>query len=279
MKSNKLRNVITSGAILLAGLAVPSAALALVPDPTPVDSPTPSPAYVSPTSTPSPSPTPTPVHASPTPSPSPTPTPSSEPAQISVVEVDGKTFTPGKNLTIKAGQSLKLIGTATPNALVTLTIHSTPKTVTTTADNFGNWNYTLTGLATGNHFVEATVTDPTTKKVSAATKLLSFKVATPTATTTAAKPAKSHTLLYIILLALLLVIIVLAIWLLRRKRKARATSDAQVPMVVEDGPHDTVPEATPAETLEDTPQPAGPPELPKAPKPVRPPKPPTKIQL
>ncbi len=51
-------------------------------------------------------------------------------------------------------------GKAAPGATVTLTIYSTPRTVTVTADSNGNWSYTPdTALESGPHNVVASVTD------------------------------------------------------------------------------------------------------------------------
>lgn len=51
-------------------------------------------------------------------------------------------------------------GKATPGAIITLTIYSTPRTVTVTADINGNWVYTPdTALESGPHNIVASVTD------------------------------------------------------------------------------------------------------------------------
>jgi hypothetical protein len=75
--------------------------------------------------------------------------------------------------------------------------------VTTTADKDGNWSYTVSGLAAGDHYVEASVADPATKQTSPVAKLLSFTVTAPKATTTVATAKKSNTGMYIILLVVL----------------------------------------------------------------------------
>ena len=84
--------------------------------------------------------------------------------QLSSVLVAGKTVDTSKSIEFNQSQSLKLAGHTTNNGVVSLTIHSTPKTVTTTADANGNWSYTVTGLAPGSHYIEASVTDPVTKQ-------------------------------------------------------------------------------------------------------------------
>lgn len=53
-------------------------------------------------------------------------------------------------------------GKASPGATITLTIYSTPQTVTITADSNGNWTYTpTTPLESGPHNIVASVTDQT----------------------------------------------------------------------------------------------------------------------
>ncbi len=67
-------------------------------------------------------------------------------------------------------------GTAAPGATITLTIYSTPITVTVTADANGNWIYTpVTSLEEGPHSVVASAQDPTTGQTQTATT--SFVVA------------------------------------------------------------------------------------------------------
>jgi hypothetical protein len=119
--------------------------------------------------TPAPTPKPTPV---PTPAPTPPRAPVLEAAKISGVAVDSS-----KPISVDASKPLALSGTTVPGGTVTLTIHSTPRTVTTTADKDGHWSYTVTGLEPGSHYVEASVTDPVTGKASPAAKLLDFTVA------------------------------------------------------------------------------------------------------
>lgn len=53
-----------------------------------------------------------------------------------------------------------IIGKASPGATITLTIYSTPRTVTVTADGSGSWSYTPeTPLESGPHNIVASVTD------------------------------------------------------------------------------------------------------------------------
>src|SRR5665213_60909 len=109
--------------------------------------------------------------------------------QLTAVDVAGKAVSTTKTIELNQTQALKLTGHTTANGLVTLTIHSKPKTVMTTADANGNWAYIVTGLRPGSHSIEATVTDPATKQVSAATKLVSFKIDAQTAQV--AKPSSN----------------------------------------------------------------------------------------
>jgi len=98
-----------------------------------------------------------------------------------------------------------------PNGVVTLTIHSTPRTVIATADKNGNWSYTVTGLEAGNHTVQASVKDPTTGLSSPTTQILAFSIkarpvaainSSKTATKKASKAPLLITLLFVIVLVL-----------------------------------------------------------------------------
>ena len=77
---------------------------------------------------------------------------------------------------IQQGQPLVLSGKTVPFGVVTLTIHSTPQTVTTNADKDGNWSYTVTGLDSGDHTVQAAVKDPATGQTSPAAQILAFSI-------------------------------------------------------------------------------------------------------
>lgn len=110
---------------------------------------------------------------------------------IAASEVGGTKITDAtKPLTLQANQPLVLAGKTVPNGVVTLTIHSTPRTATVTADKDGSWTYTVTGLEAGQHHVEATVTDPTTKLTSAPAVLADFTVAPVKAVQKAVDPVK-----------------------------------------------------------------------------------------
>ncbi|HET9850184.1 MAG TPA: Ig-like domain-containing protein [Candidatus Saccharimonadales bacterium] len=109
------------------------------------------------------------------------------PITLEAIQVAGVKLDASKPVTLMQSQPLVLSGTTVPNAVVTLTIHSTPRTVTTTADKNGSWSYTVTGLAPGNHYVEAAVTNPATKQTTQPIKLVSFTI---TSAVAAVKPAK-----------------------------------------------------------------------------------------
>lgn len=94
------------------------------------------------------------------------------------IKLNNGNVTADHSVTLAAGVPIVLSGKTIPNGIVTLTIHSTPKTATVTADANGDWTYTVdrNSLEPGNHTVYATVTDPTTKQTSAQSTLLSFKL-------------------------------------------------------------------------------------------------------
>lgn len=116
---------------------------------------------------------------------------------------------------------------------MTLTIHSTPKTATTTADKGGDWSYTVTGLEPGNHYIVATVTDPSTKLTSTSAKLISFtltaaKVPAVTAKAVTQPVAKTSSTGLFVALGVLAVLLLLGGggwygWRLRRKKHAGGT--------------------------------------------------------
>ncbi|MBI4066253.1 hypothetical protein HY411_00910 [Candidatus Gottesmanbacteria bacterium] len=120
-------------------------------------------------STPSPSPILTPK-SSPAPqasgsglTPSLTPTPTStDSAQASpsaAPAVNLAIISPTQDTTA-TGDKPVIRGTAAPGATITLTIYSTPRTVTVTADASGNWAYTPdTALESGPHNIVASVTN------------------------------------------------------------------------------------------------------------------------
>jgi len=128
-----------------------------------------------------PAPVAKPAASQPTPTPTPVPTPApsvAPPATPSLVsaQVGGAAVDSAKPVVVNEHKPLVLSGKTIPGGVVTLVIHSTPKTVTTTADKNGDWTYTVTGLEVGSHYVEASVADPATGKASPVAKLLSFSV-------------------------------------------------------------------------------------------------------
>lgn len=110
-------------------------------------------------------------------------------------KIGGQAVDSSKPLVVQSTQPFVLSGKTIPNGIVTLTIHSTPRTATVTADANGNWSYTVTGLEAGEHHAYATVTDPTTKQTSPQTTLASFTVvaaASKAVTPVATKAAATH---------------------------------------------------------------------------------------
>jgi len=151
-----------------------------------------------------------------------TPTASTDPVQITTVYVAGKPISTTNAINLGQSQALKLTGHTTANGIVTLTIHSVPKTVTVNADENGNWSYIVTNLAAGSHYIEASVTDPATKAVSAATKLLTFTVNKQPVAVAKIKPTSNKSK-FIIGGAIVgaAIIAALAYMLLKNKRRAQ----------------------------------------------------------
>jgi hypothetical protein len=117
------------------------------------------------------------------------PAPPAQPT-ADTVTVAGTKVDTTQPISLEQNKPLVLSGKTVPNGVVTLTIHSTPKTATATADKDGNWSYTVQGLEAGDHYVEAAVMDPATKQTSPTAKLISFTVKPVTAVVSAPKASK-----------------------------------------------------------------------------------------
>lgn len=105
----------------------------------------------------------------------------------------GETVDTAKPVTVEVSKPLVLSGKTVPNGIVTLTIHSKPRTVTVKADGEGNWSYTVESrtLETGKHTVYAKVTDPVTNQTSPESTLMSFTLAAAK-TAAVSAPAKKN---------------------------------------------------------------------------------------
>lgn len=124
---------------------------------------------------------------------------------------------------LPVNKPLVLSGKTIPNGIVTLTIHSTPRTATVTADANGNWTYTVTGLESGQHHVEAAVTDPTTKLTSAPVTIAAFTLGPSNArnvaaTGHAATSKKAVSPLILVLPVLVVLALVAGFWWFKRRR-------------------------------------------------------------
>ncbi len=95
---------------------------------------------------------------------------------LASVKVGGKDAPIDQPLEFAEGHPVVLSGVTTPRATVTVYLFSDPQIFTTTADENGQWSYTLVNVPSGDHHVEAEVTDPTTKKTSERKQLLAFTV-------------------------------------------------------------------------------------------------------
>jgi hypothetical protein len=92
------------------------------------------------------------------------------------VEVDGRTVGNDEKVALESGDSLKLSGQTVPYGKVTLYLFSKPRTFETTADQMGNWEYTIADIPAGEHHIEAEVTDPATEKTSERTQVVALSV-------------------------------------------------------------------------------------------------------
>lgn len=90
------------------------------------------------------------------------PSPASQSASLAIISPTNEGTATADTPTIR--------GVAAPGATITLTIYSTPRTVTVTADADGNWVYTPdTALETGPHNIVASVSDDQTGQTETAT--------------------------------------------------------------------------------------------------------------
>lgn len=97
-----------------------------------------------------------------TPSPTPTLTPAASPTPQAVGSTPSASLTivSPTNESTATDDKPAIRGKAAPGATVTITIYSTPRTVTVIADETGNWSYTPdTALDAGPHNIVASVTD------------------------------------------------------------------------------------------------------------------------
>ncbi len=141
--------------------------------------------------TPQPAPTPsqpartTPTTSTPTTSPAPVVNPNaptiSEPIKQLAFDDTLYSTDPNTKLSFPAGKDVRVSGKTFPSAKVELTIYSTPRTATVTADKDGVWTYVISGLEAGDHRVEAKVTDPISGNTSENKLLATFSVIAPPA--------------------------------------------------------------------------------------------------
>ena len=142
-------------------------------------------------------------------------TTTSDSVKVSTITNNGSKVDPTKLISVKEGDPLVLSGKTVPFGVVTLIIHSTPKTVTTISDKDGNWSYSITGLVSGNHTVQASVKDPATGKSSTPSQLLAFTVEPATAL---AGP-KSHKSYFVVAAALVVLLAGGGSWYLWHRKK------------------------------------------------------------
>lgn len=93
---------------------------------------------------------------------------------INYIIYNGQNIRPEDLTSTKVNESFEIIGNTVSNGNVTMYIYSEPKTASVTADDKGEWRYTVDCLTPGNHHIEAEVTDPKTNKASQRGTLLTF---------------------------------------------------------------------------------------------------------
>lgn len=117
-----------------------------------------------------------------------------EPTEATTVTINGEEVTLGSDgsegnnsggnaeqdsqsdVSITENQQFTLSGKTVANGKVTLYIFSEPKKATITADENGQWSYTVSGMQPGDHRIETEVTHPETDKTSDRQEVLSFTV-------------------------------------------------------------------------------------------------------
>lgn len=150
---------------------------------------------LAPQGTPAPEPTATPPATTPTPELTPA---SDESAQTPTFATPSASLaiTSPTNESAATGDTPTILGKAAPGATVTLTIYSSPRTVTVIADSDGNWSYTPdTPLESGPHNVVASVTDQSGQTQTATS---AFVVASSTESAIPVSGTVETTLLFII---------------------------------------------------------------------------------
>ncbi len=96
---------------------------------------------------------------------------------LSGIEYKGQNLSSLENVTFAYGESITLRGTAQPNAIVTLYIHSESRTVSFPADSTGNWAYAVSDLESGAHSIEADFRTSQDAKPTARKLLANFVIA------------------------------------------------------------------------------------------------------
>lgn len=113
-----------------------------------------------PTPVPTLTPTPTSTTSQATSSAQLTPIPSATPTPAVSASTDSLTIVSPVSKDTATSDKPTIQGKASPGSIVTVTVYSTPQTVTVTADADGNWSITpVNALETGPHNVVASVTD------------------------------------------------------------------------------------------------------------------------
>lgn len=131
----------------------------------------------SPTPTPSPTLTPTPPakqdpasQGTSSPTPTSTPLPTATPPPVASTSIDTLTIVSPVSKETTTSDTPTIQGKASPGSVVTVTVYSTPQTMTVTADADGNWSITPTNpLETGPHNVVASVTNQNSQTITAET--------------------------------------------------------------------------------------------------------------
>lgn len=160
----------------------------------------------------------------PTPAPTPAPAPvAPETPKPTEMQISGQAVTDSENITLDSEEPLVLGGKTVPNGVIKLFIFSTPREATVTANAEGVWSYTVQGLESGSHHIEAEVTDPKTNLTSPRSTIASFtvKAAPKKATqtqTTMATTSKASKLPWIIGGLVILAVGGLVFWWWKRRK-------------------------------------------------------------
>lgn len=100
-----------------------------------------------------------------------------DPVEIDTITAGGESYdADDEDIEFEHGEPIAISGNTVPNGLVKLYIYSELQEAEVTADSDGNWLYTIEEIESGDHRIEAEVTDPKTNETSERMQIIAFSV-------------------------------------------------------------------------------------------------------